>query len=907
MVFLRGPQAWIASAIADALGEFFVVGLDQIESSLTKITLKDVRLKPQKESIPKNTFGKTTKILITGFVREVSVTWSWDLVKSERPSWIKDAVLQLKGCRFKVKLTQEDMNEDEAENKDVDEVTDTIQSDEQDDEIPPEKDSNDIDDQTQQTMTIEERIQTILEEQIELLVNALALTAEDFEIIIEIPSPNILPTIPGVSVFEDPEEDGNIEMTVELSERMGTTVYDEEGENIEVVESFGTGNTNETGNTIDKEDYTISLKVAGHGLHVLSYGRYSDETLKERVSLSSLFVNVTETFHNIKDSPQKQKVVCKTYPLLKPFSYALGFTRTHGERFSDIARGLVVKGGFDTTSATKNDGISIYLDRPQLEAIGQLSGLILAPKEDEEEQNEESKKDEETSVDVSVFDLFFGCVSVDLFEDKLSATNLSLSCLADGSDLFMEVTRACYEEAVSETKRLGISIECSDIAASILPSIDATVGLVDKLYIPDVVELRTPIENVEVSLVGAIWTVDADLLDGYLPSPEVEVHENDNKQEAIPFALACKVKRVFLVKDEDEEETEVALKNVELLLYPKSDEPSTELACSIQSMESKLASATNINTCMVLPESEGDTNTIRNFALSVDNLSVTAGYTIQDWKKTFRIGGKWRWNSSIDSNNKLDETAGLKLPYASVAPVKTRITYSALRVVSVRETTFLVKSYKGNRNTSLKDILDFYTAECLSKTPDFLQNAELLGINVKSAGAFSLGAHFIPSPIGPFVGVAAVVGVDAVRGSIEAGKRSRQAQEGEAARVTDFFRGIGYLAVEATQRGKLRRTGSIHRRGNILDWMVGATADTGEYIGKNKDTLGSAGGAGAGVLVGTILGGPVGAVIGGVVGGMTTGTAIRRIDRRIQAVLQNREQKIEEQKLKPGQLALSPS
>ena len=923
---MRGPQAWIASAIRDALGEFFVVGLDQIESSLTKVVLKDVRLKPQFESIPINTFGKNTHIEITGFVREVSLNWSWELSSSNNNNcyehdrhsrcWIKDAILNLKGCRFKVRLTQEEILKDynnkdvdvgtSNDNKNTDRTTSNCNSnsncnnDEQEKESKPETDSKNDDDDD---MTIQEKIQHFLEEQIEMVVNSLALIVEDFEIIVEMPSPKILSTIPGVNVFsQDEDEAGGIEITVELSERdhFGISVYEdpESDGNIEIVESFGTKNTNDTQKMIDKEDYKISLKVAGEELNVLSYGKYSNETLKERISLSSVFCNVTETF-----GQKQNKVVCKTYPMVESFSYALGFTRNHGERFSDIGRGLVVKGGLlDETTTTLTNGLVIQLDRPQLEAIGQLIGLIMPPEEEAAKQKEEFKTDDyETQGDVSVFEISFDSVDMELMGgDELSAKALNLTILADGSDLFIEVETARFEEAVSDTKRLGILIEASDIIASALPTIDVTLGYVDRLYIPDVVELRTPIENVRVQLIGATWTVDIDLLDGYLPSPEVE-SQNNEKQEAIPFAIACKVKQIFLVKDEDEDDTEVALKNVEILAYPKTKEL-TELACTIQSLESKLASATNINTCMVLPETEDHTNTVRKFALSVDNLSVTAGYTIQDWKKTFRIGGKWRRNT-ISDNNKLDDGSDLKLPFCHVAPVKTRIAYSALRVVSVRETTFLVKAYKGHRNTTAKDLLDFYTAECLSQTPEFLQNAELLGINVKSAGAFSLGAHFIPSPIGPFVGVAAVVGVDAVRGSIEAGKRSRKAQEGEAARAGDFFRGIGYSAVEATRRGKLRRSGSLARKGNLLDWMVGATENTGEYIGKNKDTLGSAGGAGAGVLVGTLIAGPVGAVIGGVVGGMTTGTAIRRIDRRIKTILQ----KQEDTKLKPGQLALSPS
>lgn len=921
----------LASAIAEALAEFFVVGLDNIESNLltdTKIVLKDVRLKPQQSSLPTNTFGNTTLFYVTGFVREVSFTWSWDFLGSDSKSWIKDAVLHINGCRFKVRLVQGDITSDDNENGgDSDDESHvgvaTTDAQEQDQESP-EQQSKVEEQRTEQTITIGDRINAMLTKQVELLVNSLALTIEDFEVTVEMPSPTILAAStkpPGASVFVDPQEAGNVEIVQlgsftspskpEEKKTPGVSVFEdsEEDGNIEIVklesmrsETFATGNNN---------DYTISLKIGCRELNILSYGKYNEETLKEKISVSSIFVNVTETFR------QGRRVECKTYPLLESFSYTLGITRTHGDRFSDIGRGLIVKGGLEshfdsdaTTSEEDGEQLSLHLSRPQMEAIGQLSGLVLAP-----EETEISKNDDATTWvgDVSVFDFSFDSVNVDMMDVVLSAMEFQLSCLADGTDLSAKVASLRYLEVPSESKRLATSITFLNVAASLRPSIKVTAGSVSELYVPYVVELRTPIENVQARLAGETWTLDIDSFDGYLPTDEVDHeghnsptgHSGNSNKNLIPFPLACKVKRIFLVKEEDEE-TEVAFADVEILINPKINQSSNELACSVRSMESKLASAKNINTCMIIPADERDANTIRDFALSLDSLSVTAGYTIQDWKRTFRVGGKWKRKT-----NEIDGTTHFKLPYASVAPLKTKITYSAMRVVSVKETMFLVKAYKGNKGTTLKDLLDFYTSQCLARTPDFLQNAELLGINVKNAGAFSLGAnlgsHIAPlgGHIAPFVGVAAVVGVDAVRGSIEAGKRSRRAKEGEAAKIGDFFRGIGYSAVEATRKGKMRR-GRGEGRGNVVDWMVGATVNTGDYIGNNKDSLGSAGGAGAGVLVGTILGGPVGAVIGGVVGGMTTGTAIRRIDRRIKNVFEKRESKYEEAKLKPGQLALSP-
>jgi len=172
---------------------------------------------------------------------------------------------------------------------------------------------------------------------------------------------------------------------------------------------------------------------------------------------------------------------------------------------------------------------------------------------------------------------------------------------------------------------------------------------------------------------------------------------------------------------------------------------------------------------MALPaakEVDGDVNTIRNFTLSMDRISVTAGYSIQDWTQTFGIGEKWTTPTSTKANN--NTTSAIHIPNASVSPLKISIAYNAMNVVSVQETTFIVKTYIGNESTSVKNVIEFYIAECLHRTPHFISNAELLGLTVENAGAFSLGTVLfsISVPIGPFVGVAAVVGVDAVRGSI---------------------------------------------------------------------------------------------------------------------------------------------
>jgi hypothetical protein len=187
-----------------------------------------------------------------------------------------------------------------------------------------------------------------------------------------------------------------------------------------------------------------------------------------------------------------------------------------------------------------------------------------------------------------------------------------------------------------------------------------------------------------------------------------------------------------------------------------------------------------------------------------------------------------------------------------------------------------VNAFKGKADTTSADLVGFYVKECLAHSSGFIENAEVLGLNVEQAGTFGFATTLgWATPAAPFIGLAAIVGVDSVKGAIEAGKRQRHADKLDKATASDFFRGIGYSAVEATERGKLRR-GSVDGRGNVLDWVVGSTENTGEYLNKNKDKIGGAGGATAGVVIGTLVGGPVGAIVGGIVGGASTGFAIKK-------------------------------
>ena len=75
----------------------------------------------------------------------------------------------------------------------------------------------------------------------------------------------------------------------------------------------------------------------------------------------------------------------------------------------------------------------------------------------------------------------------------------------------------------------------------------------------------------------------------------------------------------------------------------------------------------------------------------------------------------------------------------------------------------------------------------------------------------------------------AITALDAIKGAVDAGKRARNADEEENWKPSDFMRGLIQAAKESTRDGAAKR-GKLHEKGNLIDWTVGATSNTAEYV-----------------------------------------------------------------------------
>jgi hypothetical protein len=200
-------------------------------------------------------------------------------------------------------------------------------------------------------------------------------------------------------------------------------------------------------------------------------------------------------------------------------------------------------------------------------------------------------------------------------------------------------------------------------------------------------------------------------------------------------------------------------------------------------------------------------------------------------------------------------------------------------------------AFKGKEDTTVLDLIGFYSSRVLARAPNVIVNAEVFGTGVadtlagtygSTTGAVALSSLGVAAgPVGGILGIAAF---DGVRNAIKAGKASRGVDEDDKFQLFDFARGLQYAAVEATREGAARRGKGNDQKGDPLDWAVGATNDVANYTVENKSRLGAAGAGAVGFMYGLALGGPVGAVLGTVVATVAANKAINKADSITQEV-----------------------
>lgn len=351
---IKGPKVILSSAIANALGEYFLVDASTIEANLlldARIVLRNVQLKDQTQYVPLNSAGKATRITVTGCVDEVAFTWAWNSSKGEA-NWVTNATLTIGGAKFEAKL--EHVEREEVPREEEEDLRESF------------VDPATIDEESAKKIKQEKGgLAGFVERQVKMVIDTLTLRMVDFQLRIMLPSPE---------VADAAGEDLGVSVSAACDK-----VFSVGAERIEIL-SLGRLSGG-------KSSRTIAVGAEGK--------ENAPTKLKQRISLNSFVCD-------IQLEGKEAHETMMSHPLVEPFSYSANVIR-FGERFGGFMKGLEVFGLGQPTEASPDlasfagCGLKVHLGSLQIETLMMISVMLLAPLQDQASDSEPSDQQVRTS------------------------------------------------------------------------------------------------------------------------------------------------------------------------------------------------------------------------------------------------------------------------------------------------------------------------------------------------------------------------------------------------------------------------------------------------------------------------------------------------------------------------------
>ncbi len=229
------------------------------------------------------------------------------------------------------------------------------------------------------------------------------------------------------------------------------------------------------------------------------------------------------------------------------------------------------------------------------------------------------------------------------------------------------------------------------------------------------------------------------------------------------------------------------------------------------------------------------------FRVSVDFLRATKGYSVESWLQSLGFN-----DDGLDLHQDWNEKSqgGYALPYAYISPFSLNLVLNGLVALNSNRTKSIrVDEFFGTARTTSNNLIMYFVTVVLARAPGLLQDIKFLGMDMTDvAGAGSgmtLGASLIP--VGQYIALAVLAGVDIVNGAIAFGKESRGRPD-DRYRTGDLSRGIAYFMEEVTRKGAMRRGKSFDDfydeedrvKVDPVDFAIGAAEETGKYLDSNK-------------------------------------------------------------------------
>lgn len=492
----------------------------------------------------------------------------------------------------------------------------------------------------------------------------------------------------------------------------------------------------------------------------------------------------------------------------------------------------------------------------------------------------------------------------------------------------------------------SIKTECliRDVTVSMSP-LSARIGVVEKFCIPNSIRLTEPLESTILNFDGTLFDLQIGNIVAKLEEPVPEDKPADDKAEILDDSSSYSMssaesstlssfddslKKTFVlpfggksciesitVYETNGKTIHTTIKTIQAAVGPDAPEASDNEApiggiravVMVDEVEHNMLSLTDAQLSAVIhPE---DRSTVKEFEFDASHIAVAAGYSVFDWKRLFESGDekrerhdrkkakKEKKQKKRKSKKERDEQGPrqpLKIPHAHIHPLKVKVAVDG-DIMGTKGTILRLKEFHGDDDTTVSDLVKVYSAILISKVPGIVTNADILSFNVADTAASSAGIAVgagalsaLGSGAAPIASVLGVVGFDGIRGTIQAGKKSRGADPDDKWKFSDLTRGLGQAATDATRDGAAKRGKSDSDKGSAVDWALGATSNVAKYSSKNKARLGGAGAGTAGFAVGMVFGGPLGAIAGAVIANATTSKTIEAVDKKLSKSKKDKQQ-----------------
>jgi hypothetical protein len=375
-----------------------------------------------------------------------------------------------------------------------------------------------------------------------------------------------------------------------------------------------------------------------------------------------------------------------------------------------------------------------------------------------------------------------------LTENPAQTRILLENVVYDGTNT-AQIERIHVHEKIS-----GASTMLSGIKATIKP-IAATVGLVEAMKVPGLIELLCPVEGIRIWYQNGIGDA-TDELTAVLPNIKMVLLQPRQASGTtllpppetadpleMPCNFKCSIESLSLLDTRYASAAPTVFEKVfgtaqlppKDPFHPLQDVPKKVILIgSFEKMQNDMLILNNGQFRADIMDTT--CQEFQNMYFQAKNGMASAGFSSVDWDSMF-LGGK-----NINPHSTV-----IHLPLCCIEPLELGLKYQGVMVGT--ETRIILPKFVGNQQTTTNDVIQHFKSAILRRAPAFLAKANVLGANVGDSAASTAGMIVMAGSsamASTGAGVAGIVAYDGVVAAIRSGKAARGVSEHETYQFGDI-------------------------------------------------------------------------------------------------------------------------